>query len=63
MLLIANLINPAQHWVDQMNTFPVVGLGREKKQTKNVLGEKKIKAVQGNVKVNSEIKDREKAQI
>lgn len=28
MLLIANLINPAQHSVDQMNTFPVVGLGK-----------------------------------
>lgn len=33
MLLIANLINPAQHRVDQMNTFPVVGLGRKKKVT------------------------------
>ncbi len=58
MLLIANLINPAQHRVDQMNTFPVVGLAREKK----VIGliKKKKKSVKGNVKVKREMKETEK---
>lgn len=55
MLLIANLINPAQHWVDQMNTFPVVGLGRKKKL---LLNNNMKKADQGNVKVKREMKDK-----
>lgn len=38
MLLIANLINPAQHRVDQMNTFPAVGLGRGGEKKKKVGG-------------------------
>ena len=52
MLLIANLINPAQHRVDQMNTFPVVGLGREKKKESYWINNNvKKKAVWGNVKL------------
>lgn len=59
MLLIANLINPAQHRVDQMNTFPVVGLGRGEKNVTGLIKKKK-KTVQGNVKVKREMKEREK---
>lgn len=60
MLLIANLINPAQHRVDQMNTFPVVGLGRKKKVTGLI---KRKKAAHGNVKVKRKMKEIKKKTV
>lgn len=60
MLLIANLIRPAQQRVDQMNTFPVVGLGRKKKKSYWL---KKENAVKGNVNVSREMKEIEKKLI
>lgn len=47
MLLIANLINPAQHRVDQMNTFSCGGSWERKKATRlvYVLKETSVKEI------------------
>lgn len=41
MPLIANLINAAQQWVDQMNTFPVVGWNQGNVKVERVNEEQK----------------------